>query len=305
MFILKQRTHIKGYIDLIRPFTLLAPIFVSSCIMIASFFQNRISEDLFSLLLTTIIPASFSLAILNAASNALNQATDVEVDKISKPYRPIVRGDISLKEAKTISVILYIIALLLSISINFTFTIIVFIIALFTVSYSLPPRLKNKLFLNQIWIAIPRGLFGILASWSVFGNPLEKLPITIGFIVMTFLIGGSITKDIVDSDADKKTGSNTLINTYGIKKAALIALPFMVLPFAYIPILINCGLLSSNLWILSLFIIPSFLVFYLMLKDNKTSRILENTPSWTLMYLTYLLFAFDFSLLAIFGSLVA
>ncbi len=94
MFNLGQRKHIKGYIDLIRPFTLLAPIFVSSCIMIASYFQNNISDNLFSLFWTTIIPASFSLAILNAASNALNQATDVEVDKISKPYRPIVRGDI-------------------------------------------------------------------------------------------------------------------------------------------------------------------------------------------------------------------
>ena len=305
MSILKQRNLIKGYIDLIRPFTLLAPIFVSSCIMIASFFQNKILDDLFSLFWTTIIPASFSLAILNAASNALNQATDVEVDKISKPYRPIVRGDISLKKAKIVSLFLYIVALLLSTTINFTFTIIVFLIAIFTVTYSLPPRLKDKLFLNQIWIAIPRGLFGILASWSVFGNPIEKLPLTIGFIVMTFLIGGSITKDIIDSEADKETGTITLINTYGIKKAALIALPFMVLPFAYIPILINCGLLYSYLLVLSLLSIPAYMVFYLMLRDKKTSRIYENTPSWILMYCTYLLFAFGFSLLTILGSVSA
>ncbi len=303
MFILKQRKHIKGYIDLIRPFTILVPIFVSSFIMIASFFQNKISDDLFNLFLTTIVPASFSLAILNAASNALNQATDVKVDKISKPYRPIVRGDISLKEAKIVSVILYIIALLLSFTINFTFTIIVFLIAVFTVTYSLPPRLKDKLFLNQIWIAVPRGFFGILASWSVFGNPIEKLPLTIGFIVMTFLIGGSITKDIIDSEADKKTGTITLINTYGIKKAALMALPFMVLPFVYIPILIKIELLNPYLWILSFLAIPAYLVFHLMLSDKKTSRIFENTPSWILMYCTYLLFAFGFSLLTIFNSI--
>ena len=303
MFNLEQRKHIKGYIDLIRPFTLLAPIFVSSCIMITSFFQNNISDNLFSIFWTTIIPASFSLAILNAASNALNQSTDVEVDKISKPYRPIVRGDISLKEAKIVSVILYIFAFLLSFTINLTFSLIVFLITIFTISYSLPPRLKDKLFLNQIWIAIPRGLFGILASWSVFGSPFEKLPLTIGFIVMTFLIGGSITKDIIDSEADKKSGTNTLINKYGIKKAALMVLPFMVLPFAYIPILIQIGLLSSYLWVLSFLAIPAYFVFHLMLKDKKTCRILENTPAWALMYCTYLLFAFGFSLLTIFNSI--
>jgi 4-hydroxybenzoate polyprenyltransferase len=302
MFDLEQRKHIRGFVDLIRPFTLLAPIIVSSCIMIASFFQNNISDDLFGLFWSTIIPASFCLAILNAASNALNQATDFKVDKISKPYRPIVRGDISLREAKIVSVILYIIAFSLSFTINFTFILIVFLISIFTVSYSLPPRLKDKLFFNQIWIAIPRGLFGILASWSVFGSPLEKLPLTIGFIAMTFLIGGSITKDIIDSEADKKTGTRTLINTYGIKKAALMALPFMVFPFVYIPILIEVGLLNPNLWILSFLAIPAYLVFHLMLRDKKTSGVLENTMSWTLMYFTYFLFAFGFSLLTIISS---
>lgn len=305
MFDLGQRKRIKGYIDLIRPFTLLAPIIVSCCIMIASFFQNNIHDDLLGLFWTTIIPASISLAILNGASNALNQATDVKVDKISKPYRPIVRGDISLKEAKIVSLILYVIAFSLSFTINFTFTLIVFLIAIFTVSYSLPPRLKDKLFLNQIWIAIPRGLFGILASWSVFGSPLEKLPLTIGFIAMTFLIGGSITKDIIDCEADKKTGTKTLINTYGLKKAALMALPFMVLPFVYIPILIELGLLSSYLWVLSFLAIPAYLVFYLMLRDKKSGNVLENTPSWSLMYFTYFLFAFGFSLLTIASSVSA
>jgi len=302
MFNNKQRKRIKGYIDLIRPFTLLAPIIVSSCIMIASFFQNNASEDLFTLFWSAIIPASFSLAILNGASNALNQATDINVDRISKPYRPIVRGDISLKEAKIVSIVLYVIAFLLSFAINFTFVIIVLLIAVFTISYSLPPRLKDKLFLNQIWIAIPRGLFGILASWSVFGSPLEKLPLTIGFIALTFLIGGSITKDIIDSEADKKSGTHTLINTYGLKKAALMALPFMIFPFLYIPMLIQLGLLASYLWVLSFLAIPAYFVFHMMLRDKKSSRTLENTSSWSLMYFTYFLFAFGFSLLTIIDS---
>ena len=73
--------QLKGYLDLIRPFTLLAPIIVSSSIMIASFFYNGGSSDLFTIWWTIIIPASFALAVLNGASNTLNQVTDIKTDK--------------------------------------------------------------------------------------------------------------------------------------------------------------------------------------------------------------------------------
>jgi len=302
-FNLKQR--IRGYIELIRPFTLLAPIIVSSCIMIASFFYNGGSSDLFNICWNTIIPASFALAVLNGASNALNQVTDLKTDKISKPYRPIPQSVVSTGEAKAISVMMYLFAFTLSIFVNIIFAFFVVLIITFSVTYSLPPRLKDYLFFNQIWVGIPRGLLGVLASWSVFGNVMQPLPLTIGLIAMFFLIGGSITKDITDSDADKKTGTNTLINIYGVKKAAIMVLPFMLFPFAFIPILIDSGILEAYLWSLTLLVIPAYLIFHLMVRDKTKSRLLENTSSWTLMYITYFVFAIGFSILTIHGSIAA
>ena len=298
---LKQK--VKGYVDLIRPFTILAPIIVSTCIIIASFFYNKVGYELNSTWFTIIIPASFSLAILNSASNALNQITDIETDRISKPYRPIIRGNVTIFEAKIISLILYIIAFLLSVLINQVFMVFVLLIILFTVTYSITPRMKDVLFFNQLWIGIPRGFLGILASWSVFGNPIETLPLVIGVIAMCFLCGGSITKDIIDIEADKKNGTKTLVNIYGIRKAALFALPLMFFPFAFIPILIDIGVLQSYLWWLTLLAIPSFLISFLMIKDDKKTKILENTSSWTLMYVTYFIFASSFSILTILGSI--
>jgi len=296
------KKQIKGYIDLIRPFTLLAPIIVSICIMMASFFYNGRTDNLSSVFWTTVIPASFSLAILNAASNALNQVTDMKADKISKSYRPIIRGDVSPREALLISLILYIIAVTLSIFVNPMFCMFILLIVGFTVTYSLPPRMKDILFINQLWVGVPRGLLGILASWSVFGNALEPLPLAVGIIAMSFLIGGSITKDIMDSEADKKNGTRTLVNVYGVKKAALMALPFMIFPFAYIPILIDSGLMDSYLWLLSLLAVPGYFIFHLMVNGEKKGGFPENTSSWTLMYVTYFVFAFGFSVLTILGS---
>jgi len=295
---------IRSIIDLIRPFTLLAPLIVSICIIIASFVYNE-QSNLQSVFISLIIPASLSLALLNGASNSLNQITDIKSDKISKPYRPLVRGDLKTSEAMFITFSLYLISIILSLLINFVFCIFVLSITFFTVTYSLPPRLKDKLFLNQLWVGIPRGFLGILASWSVFGTVIHPLPITIGIIAMVYLIGGSITKDITDCIADKKTGTKTLINSFGIKNAAIMALPFMIFPFTFIPILIDIGLIDSNYLLLSLLAIPSFFVFYLMIRDNKKGRRLENTSSWALMYGTYFLLAFGFSVITIAGQVIA
>ncbi len=292
------KQHVKGYIDLIRPFTLLAPVVVSTCIMIASFFHNGKTDDVFLILIRVILPASFSLAILNVASNALNQLTDIETDKLSKPYRPLPKGIVSISEAKIIAIVMYLLSFCLALFTGFVFTVFVLLITLFTLTYSLPPKLKNHLFLNQIWVAVPRGLLGIFASWSVFGNPLEPLPLSIALIATFFLIGGTSTKDILDSDADKKTGVRTLVNTFGVKKAALLSLPFMFFPFVMIPLLINSGVLNEGLLLLTFLAIPGFFVFRLMFEE-KRSRFFENTPSWALMYMTYFVFAFGFSFLTI------
>ena len=173
---------------------------------------------------------------------------------------------------------------------------------IFTVTYSLPPRMKKYLFINQIWIAIPRGMFGILAAWSVFGNPFTTTPLVIGIIATTFLIGGMATKDIVDRIADKQTGTHTLINTYGSKKTALICFPFMFFPFMFIPIFINQGTLEPYLEPLTLSVFLSCFVFYLMIR-NTESKTLENVHAWSIMYIEYIFFALGFALLTIFEGL--
>lgn len=293
--------RIRGYFDLFRAFTLLAPTIVSMFIIVASMVYNKVPapQDWW----VTVGYASFTLALVNAASNALNQATDVEADKISKPYRPIPRGVVKPDEAQSLAYILYLFALLRSVTINVWFGIFVFLIMIFTVTYSLPPRMKRFLFLNQVWIAIPRGLLGILAAWSVFGDPFQKEPLIIGTIATLFLIGGMATKDIVDSVADKRTGVHTMVNTYGTKKTALTSFPFMFFPFTLIPIMINEGFLEPYLWPLIFFLMPSCLIFYLMIRESE-SKTLENVHAWSIMYIEYIFFVIVFAVLVIFGGIV-
>ena len=47
----------------------------------------------------TIVLGSACAAFLNAANNSLNQIYDLEIDRINKPKRPLVTGDVSPRGA--------------------------------------------------------------------------------------------------------------------------------------------------------------------------------------------------------------
>ena len=286
------------YLKLLRPFTLLAPLIVSSSIMIASLVKSG-TTDLSSIsLLWTILSASFCFALLNGASNALNQATDWKEDALSKPYRPIPKGIITPKEAYKISFFLYVIAMLLSLAVNILFCFFILLIAFFSITYSLPPRIKKFLFLNQLWVALPRGFFGIVGSWSVFGNPFEPLPLAIGGIAALFLFGGTVTKDILDADADRIVGTKTIVNVYGVKIAAFFSLVFMICAFGLIIPLIYFGVIQYTLLPLVFISILCVFIGWLMVHKHKYTKY-ENTPAWTLMYATYFIFALSFAVITI------
>ena len=136
----------KNLIHLFRPFTLILLLSVSILVMAASIIYNHIEISLN--LLIPIIGAGLSLILINAGSNIINQASDYKSDSISKPYRPIPRGKIKPVDAHSLSFIIFLIALLLALRINTLFGIFIFTIAFFSVTYSLPPRIKKYLLIN-------------------------------------------------------------------------------------------------------------------------------------------------------------
>jgi len=266
--------------------------------MIASLVNAQSTDVSFVSLLWTLLSASFCFAFLNGASNVLNQVTDLKEDIISKPYRPIPQGIISPKQAYQVSLFLYMTAFLLSLTVHILFSFFVVLIAFFSITYSLKPRVKKYLFLNQIWVALPRGFFGFIGSWSVFGNPFEPLPLGMGCIAALFLFGGTATKDIRDASADRTVGTRTLINTFGPKKAAFFSLFFMTSAFALIFPLVYFQLINASFLPLAALSLFGTVIAWLMVQDHKNKKC-ENTAAWTVMYATYFIFALSFAVIAI------
>jgi 4-hydroxybenzoate polyprenyltransferase len=289
---------LRMYLTLLRPFTLLAPLIVSSSVIIASLIYSGTTDLPLVSLLWIILSSSFCFALLNGASNALNQATDWKEDALSKPYRPIPQGIITQKEAYKVSFFLYIIAFVLSLTVHVLFSAFIGIIAFFSITYSLAPRMKKYLLLNQVWVALPRGFFGIVGSWSVFGNPFEPLPISMGCIAALFLFGGTATKDILDADADRTVGTKTLVNFFGLKITAIFSLIFMTSAFLLILPLVYFQIIPTGLLPLAFLGFFSIIIGWLMVHKHKNATY-ENTSAWTLMYATYFIFALSFAVITI------
>jgi 4-hydroxybenzoate polyprenyltransferase len=300
---------VRGIVDLIRPFTLLAPLIGGICGGLMGwasvhpypqtplpflYINNNFPFIQYHPGFLELLIGVSTLIILNAASNSINGVYDAEIDKINKPYRPIPSRVITKNEARAVAWILYAIVLLraglllrseLS---NWAFTFFVVVIMFVTIIYSVPPiRLKKRLWVSNITIAFARGLLGFVAAWSLFGDPFSDLtPWIIGGVMMIFLIGAITSKDFTDIMGDKVHNINTLPVVYGIRKSALISGPFFIFPFILILLGSISGILRlARFWLLLLAIWGVLIAILMQKVATKEEKMFENTIVWVNMYL--------------------
>ncbi|MEW5996255.1 MAG: UbiA family prenyltransferase [Candidatus Micrarchaeota archaeon] len=275
--------RLPGYIELLRPFTLLAPFAgVFSSGLIAAAVAGIRAEGVFLPLLI----ASFSAALLNGASNIFNQACDVEVDRINKPARPLPSGRVKLGEAERAAAGTYILSLALAAFVNAYFFILAAFAAFLTILYSWHPvRLKNHGWVANGTIAVSRGLLLTVAGWSVAASPFSPVPWFIGSIFGLFLLGAASTKDFADIPGDSKYGARTLPIIYGVERAANIIAPFLALPFLLVPAGVYAGLLPPAAIFLTFLSLWGAYAAYLIVKEPKKLALEANHPSWIHMYL--------------------
>jgi 4-hydroxybenzoate polyprenyltransferase len=291
--------RLRAFLDLVRPFTLLAPALggLSGAIM-ALLVTNQLGTPYLSasppffnwpgLPFLTMVSGITSLVFLNGASNTLNQVYDRKIDRINKAYRPIPTGIVTPKEGIWIAVILYGLALWRAAMVNRYFLLLISALILFTIAYSVPPfRFKKRLWVSNISVAIPRGMLGIVAAWTMVGDITDPTPWIIGSVIAVFLVGSTTTKDITDMKGDRKYGMETLPVHYGKKKAIYLSAPFFIVPFLMMGIYWYFDLLPEYTPVMALvFAIWSGIVIYLLYKEGDKEDIhFENSPAWMQMYL--------------------
>jgi 4-hydroxybenzoate polyprenyltransferase len=279
-------------VQLARPFTLIAPAlgFFSGAITAIGAYP---AEPFSMRVLTPALIGALMAAVLNAASNALNQIYDLAIDRVNKPARPLPTGRLSIRQAWIFTWICYAIALWLAWLVapggRHECFWIVLIAAILTFVYSVPPfRTKRHGMWANVTIAVPRGLLLKVAGWSAVKTVAGVEPWFIGSIFGLFLLGASTTKDFSDMEGDAADGCRTLPIIYGVRRAAWIISPSFVLPFMLINVGVITGILTGNPLLLhalgATMTAYGAYVLYLMLRRPEELAVDANHVSWAHMY---------------------
>ncbi|MEQ8703549.1 MAG: homogentisate phytyltransferase [Phaeodactylibacter sp.] len=155
----------------------------------------------------------------------LNQLTDIEIDRINKPYLPLASGAYSVRTGQLIIGISLLVALSLAVYGGKYLLWTVGLSLLLGIAYSMPPlRLKRFHFWAAFCIIAVRGLIVNILLFLHFQKQLSGVatfPTLIGWLTVTIFIYGLIIawfKDMPDTAGDEAYEIQTLSLKVGLRR---------------------------------------------------------------------------------------
>jgi 4-hydroxybenzoate polyprenyltransferase len=284
---------LKDYIILTRPFTLCAPLVGFIAFGLVAWSSDTNLPFSWNVLYPILL-AALSAAILNAASNILNQVFDREIDRINKPARPLPAGKIPVRSAVIFMLLLYLLSTALAWLVPNKQYFAIFVFTIFvTYAYSGPPfRTKRFGFWANLTMAIPRGGLLVVGAWSAVRTILIPEPWLLSLIFFLFILGASTTKDFSDLKGDQAGGCRTLPIIMGVRRAVIAIIPSFIVPFLLLSVFALLRLLSGSYWLLAIigFVLAIWgaYISYLLLRRPEELCVEENHISWKHMYLLML-----------------
>lgn len=292
-----RRPGLRVYWRFARPFTLMVPaigMLSGACIALGAdprFISHWAQAPL--AIARNMGLGALMAAVLNVASNGLNQIFDLDIDRINKPHRPLPAGELTIKQAGTMTAICFTFGLMLALAVNIQCFVLALSAFLLTSCYSVPPfRTKRWALAANLTVAMPRGTLLIVAGWSTVKSVWNFEPWYIGAIFGLFIFGANNTKDFSDVDGDRAGNCLTWPVKYGARRTAAMIAPFFVIPFLFLLGGVDWGILSGNRFGLTsmgilLPLLGSTIAFLMVTQPEKLSSG-ENHISWKLIYLMVL-----------------
>ena len=204
------------YIRLIRPLNIMTS---GAAMLIATAILDEFSN------VRIMVLTSLIVMLYAAASNALNDALDHEIDLINRPMRPIPSGHVSVNGALALSFIFFTIGLVLCLQLPDSAIVIGGFIAVpLMIVYS--TNLKGKGLIGNFVVALILGM-AFLFSGAAYGN-IEPMwtPMLLAF---GLTLVRELVKDIADIEGDKFSGLHTFPIVFGINRSIQLSTVLCVL----------------------------------------------------------------------------
>jgi homogentisate phytyltransferase/homogentisate geranylgeranyltransferase len=246
------------------------------------------------------LPSLVAALACNVFITGLNQWSDVEVDRINKPWLPIPAGLLTRDQALAIVLASGALGLLLAAWSSPFFLGLIGVISFLGWAYSMPPiRFKRHHFGAALAITVVRGILVNLGFYAHFTQQLEgrlaldALVWPLTAFVALFSIGIAWFKDIPDTKGDAEYRFGTLAVRLGRRSALWMGVGVVVL--AYLAVLLPAagGALPRPVWYgaaygLSLLLFVA-MAFRLDVEDNVQVKRFY-LMFWGLFFLAYLVY---------------
>lgn len=189
--------------------------------LLSVYFGGIISTDEFysgGLLLACI-----SGGLVAGFGNVCNDIFDIEIDRRSKPFRPLPASLISIKSAIILALILALCGLVLAALINVPCLLMASLAIVALLLYT--PVFKGRGYIGNILISLVSALAFIYGAASVGNTQGGLIPAVFAFL---FHFVREIVKDMEDFEADRVYNVKTGVVKYGLGVSRFLAITFIV-----------------------------------------------------------------------------
>ncbi|MFW5941536.1 MAG: geranylgeranylglycerol-phosphate geranylgeranyltransferase [Chloroflexota bacterium] len=160
--------------------------------------------------------AAFVAFLVTGAGNAWNDYLDIEIDKINQPHRALPSGQVPPWTAVALSLVLTLVALVISAFINLPSFLIVLVFSIILYLYSW--KLKSTVLLGNLTVAVTSAMTVIFGGTAA-GNVQPTLWLAV--IITTAILGREVLKTIADYEGDLREQCHTIATVWGKRTARI------------------------------------------------------------------------------------
>ena len=291
-------SFLRSFITFSRPHTIIGTIISVTALYVMAFaYHSPVHSHVGSFFITLLSCLAANIYIVG-----LNQLTDVEIDRINKPYLPVASGEFSYSTGRNIVLLALLCALFFSVIGGKYLVITVWSSLIIGTAYSLPPfRLKRLYFWAAACIFTVRGIIVNVFLFFHFQDVLGYTPGLPGIIILlTFFMFGvslviALLKDIPDTSGDQQFAILTLAIRMGKQK--VFSLAMIIIGLAYFGVMIAAvygipGVNNAVLGITHLMMCGVILLRARKVNPNDKRDITRfYLTIWGIFFTEYLLFA--------------
>ncbi|QIW24331.1 MFS transporter [Sulfolobus sp. S-194] len=250
---------VKAYFELVRLHNV-----IGSAI---SAFMGYIVASEWKIIPIKLILAMIVVSVIAAGGYVINDVFDIEVDRINKPNRPLPSGRIKISSARSLSIVLFLIGIVLSVLLN----VYAFIIALLTVLalYYYAKDLKKEGLAGNLIVALTSALSAFYGGLAFFEGTWVIRTLIPTLYIFFFTLTREFVKGIEDVKGDMANGVKTLAVRIGIEKTWFISkiILLMLIVTSFIPYFFGFNII----YLIGILFLDIILILVILLRHNIES----------------------------------